>query len=88
MGPSSGHVPRRRRPRLRLGLACQRNAAPPVIPGIPAPLLAVPVAGNGMSAAAPSPAACLEAPTDGTRGPSSASRENGPCPFKDGVQRM
>ena len=39
-----------------------------VIPGTPALLLAVPVAGNGMSVAALSPAAWLEAPTDESPG--------------------
>ena len=39
-----------------------------VTPGIPDPLLAVPVAGNGMSVAALSPAAWPEAPTDESPG--------------------
>ena len=44
-----------------------------VIPGTPALLLAVPVAGNGMSVAALSRAAWLEAPTDESPGQKSPS---------------
>ena len=50
-----------------------------VTPGIPAPLPAVPVAGNGMSVTAVSPAAWLEAPTDESPGQKSTrSRQTSP----------
>ena len=50
-----------------------------VTPGIPAPLPPVPVAGNGMSVTAVSPAAWLEAPTDESPGQKSTrSRQMSP----------
>ena len=51
-------------PQTAVGCGVPTEFCSCVIPAIPAPLLAVPVAGNGMSATAVSPAAWLEAPTD------------------------
>ena len=53
-----------------------------VTPGIPAPLLAVSVAGNGISVTAVSRAAWLEAPTDGSPGQESPRNGQTPSTFR------
>ena len=76
MDPLSLHVPRRRRPRPQLGLACQGNATP-ASRRSRLPLLAVPFAVNDMSITAVSLAAWLEAPTRNRQRPSIV-RSNAP----------
>ena len=55
-------------PQTAVGSGAPTQCHSCVTPGTPAPLLAVSVAGNGMSATAVSPAAWLEAPTDESLG--------------------
>ena len=55
-------------PQTAVGSAVPTQRRYCVTPGIPAPLLTAPVADNGMSVAALSPAAWLEAPTDESPG--------------------
>ena len=77
-GPESGHVPRRGRPRLRFGSCVPTECRSCITPGIPAPLLAVPVAGNGMSVSPASPAAWLEAQANESIGQQSARNRQTP----------
>ena len=86
MDPFSEHVPLRRRPRPRLDLACQRNAAPALPQGSRPPLLTVPVAGNDMPVTAVSRAAWLEAPAGESMRQKSTSNRQRPSTVRSNAR--